>query len=589
MCNSKSLLAGAAIVAMACAGASLAGGPFTEGPFNDLFGDTTNWGPENLVVPQFDDMGGVRTLTKVTIDWDAGVAGEATVESTDSAPSTITSTLAADILLTGPSGFSENPMPSDQRVFNAPPKDGTIDFGGLSGRTFPDISDNVTGQTVFTLPVDLGPFIGAGNVTFVATATATSSTTASGNFVGGFMTTASTSVSVTYEFDTDEILICNYPSDVEPNDTCDPLNIEQSCSIHDFLECGKYIDGKLEKRVEQGCEPDTFIVLFDKTNNVINKDDNGSDKGNGWASGLFGLGVFDSGNPQPFGDNGDGFIDNGDGTFSLRIGVTGRADGLDATFNGLFMNAPHGQLGKFKLFVTFLDDAGAPLVNPIIPNGGGVSDNPVCYEDEFNTGAEAFYINYILPFGTAAVDICIENVIACEELRNDVDFFCIENLVPLCDYCITQVGGLDCECIPTATAIGWFDKSCNLILKEQGNLVVPGYTQLCLVADVNGRAIIAVTGAGDCDFNGLDDSQEGPIAVALPLCPEPTPGHGIAGCYTLCIDAVGDHANTPPTNGNNADAAMQEALSNGDLNMDGVTNTADLGLLIGNFGWVSGL
>ena len=36
-------------------------------------------------------------------------------------------------------------------------------------------------------------------------------------------------------------------------------------------------------------------------------------------------------------------------------------------------------------------------------------------------------------------------------------------------------------------------------------------------------------------------------------------------------------------------AAMQNALNNGDLNMDGVTNTADLGILIGSFGWVSGI
>ena len=599
MCIRKSLLAGAALTALTCAGASFGAGAFTEGPFNNDFAETTNWGvapfdPIELPLPQFDEMGGSRTLTCVIIDWNAGVAGSARVESLDNAPSTITATLAADITIDGPSGFSENPMPMDSEMFDATAHDGNIDFGGTSGAMFPALSGNAGGQTTFTMQADLDPFIGNGNVTFLAGAMAMSTASGPGNVSQAFMTDASVSVTVTYEYDSDDTQICEYPTDVEPNDECDPLNLEASCSLHDFNECGKYIDGKLEKRIEQGCLPDTYLVLFDKNNDFINKDDNGSNKGNGWASGLFNVGIHDAGDPLPFGNDGDGLIDNGDGTFSLRIGVTGRADGLDTTFNGLFLNAGHGQLGKFKLYVTYLDGEGMPLVNPIIPNGGGISENPVCYEDEFNTGAEAFHINYIVPVGTAAVDICIDNEIACEELRNDVDFFCIENLVPLCDYCITQVGGLDCECIPTATAIGWFDKSCTLILKEQGNLEIPGYTELCLIADINGRAIIAVSGAGDCDFDGLDDllqpaEGEGEPR-ALEDCPEPTPGHGIAGCYTLCIEVTGAHDNTPPDGGGTGgEAAMIEALNKGDLNMDGFTNTADLGILVSNFGWVAGL
>ena len=577
MLNRKTLAALTAAGTLVCVGASFGGPPLTEGPFADSFAATTDWGPVNLTVPQFNDLGGTRILTKVVIEWNAGVAGSAEVESLDLQPSVITATLAANIHLNGPSGFSENPMPSDSRVFIASAFDETIDFGGTSGATFPNIAASESGMSMFTNPGDLTPFIGSGNVVFVAQATAMSTATGPGNVIQRFETDASASIAVTYEY-FEAPQFCNYPSDVEPNDFCDPNNIDQSCSNHDFLECGKFIDGKLEKRFVVGCEPDTYLVLFDKLNNIINRDDNGSIKGNGWASGFLGI------------DTGNGVIDNGDGTLGIRIGVTGRADGLDNVFNGLFQNAAHGQLGKFTLYVRFLDSDGVPLVDPILPQGGGISPNPVTYTDEFNTGAEAFYINYTLPQGTVFVDVWIDNSIVCEEIRQDVDFFCLENLVPLCDYCITQVGGLDCECIPTATAIGWFDKSCVLILKEQGNQPIPGYTKLCVVADANGRVLFAVSGANDCNFNGLHDDHESIVNNRAPVeCGFVDWGHGVAGCYTLCVEVVGAHGGSknPPNAGGGDEAAMLEALNHGDLNMDGTTNTADLGLLIGAFGWTA--
>jgi len=571
---------GAAIAATAaifCAGATF-GGVLTEGPHSDMFGDTTDWGPVMLTVPQFDDMGGARTLTKVTIEWNTGVAGSARVESLDTEPSEVTATLAANIVINGPSGFLANGTPSDDRTFDAEAFDGTIDFGGDSGASFPDIAANQAGMTMFTNTGDLAPFVGNGNVTFGAEAVAMSTATGPGNVIQQFETDASASVAVTYEF-IEIPQVCLYPTDVEPNDHCDPNNLEESCNRFDFLECGPYIDGKLEKRYVVACEPDTFMVLFDKLNNIVNQDDNGSNKGNGWASGLFGV------------DDANGIINNGDGTRGVRIGITGRPDGLDGVFNGLFQNGPHAQLGKFTLCVTFLDDNGEPLVDPLLPQGGGISPNPVTYTDEFVTGAEAFHINYTLPQGTASVDIAIDNSIVCEEVREDVDFFCIENLVPLCDYCVTQIGGLDCECKPTATAIGWFDKSCELIDKAQGNLPIPGYTELCIVADVNGRAIIAVSGADDCDFNGVHDAHESETFDRAPIeCDFQDWGHGVAGCYTLKIQVIGDHGNSGPSDdegetGNSA--AIENAMLHGDLNMDGKTDTADLGILIGNFGWTS--
>jgi len=348
-------------------------------------------------------------------------------------------------------------------------------------------------------------------------------------------------------------------ADIEPNDTTDAL-------VHIEAPAGRFIlVGKLEKRYSPGCEPDTFLVLFDKLNNFISTDDNSSNKGNGWASGLFGVG------------DANAFIDNGDGTRSLRIGITGRADGFDANFNGLNQNGPHGQLGDFTLYVTFRDAMGNPV-------GSALE-----YTDGFDIGAEAFYINYFVPAGAVTADLCIDNTVGEVLNCSDVDFFCLKDLVPLCDYCVTTVGGLDCECRPTDTLLGWFDKNMALIDLDDEGGPVPGYARLCVTADVDGRARLAVTGSGDADFDGFLDNQvlntgaQG-VGRAPAECPEYLKGHGVCGCYTLEVRV--DH---PHTDGADPDeAALLSAMSRGDINMDGATNSSDLGLLLGNFGWISG-
>ncbi|MCB9839063.1 MAG: hypothetical protein H6813_06965 [Phycisphaeraceae bacterium] len=347
-------------------------------------------------------------------------------------------------------------------------------------------------------------------------------------------------------------------ADHEPNDTSDSLeNI--SAPAGDFV-----LVGKLEKRYAPDCEPDTFMVLFDKLNRFVASDDNGSNKGNGWASGLFGV------------SDAAGFIDNGDGTRSLRVGVTGRADGFDANFNGLNQNGPHGQLGAFTLYVTFRDASGAPI------------DETLEYTDEFAIGAEAFYINFIVPASAASADICIDNTVGKVLNCTDVDYLCLKDLVPLCEYCITQIGGIDCECRPTDALLGWFDKNMNLIALDDESGPVPGYARLCVVADIDGRARIAVTGSGDEDFDGYLDGQllnaGGQGVVRAPAeCPDYLRGHGVCGCYTLDV-----RVNHPHNDGTDPDEAqLLNAMTHGDINMDGVTNTADLGILLGAFGWSS--
>ena len=366
-----------------------------------------------------------------------------------------------------------------------------------------------------------------------------------------------------------EISVTMICAEVEVNDTPEQANVIDADCV--------YFSGKLQKNPIIVCEADTYLTLFDKDNRIINRDDNGSDFGNGWASGLTDLGIHAGSSPGPFGDGGAGLINNGDGTFSLRMGITGRPDGLDGLFNGLFLNTAHGQLGRFSVTVTFKNINGQTIV-PIGFPASAPTENPVTYEGEFTTGAEAFRINYTAPLGTALVDIQIDNLIEDETICDDVDFFVIRGLIPLCDYCITQVGGIDCECRPTDLNLGWFDKLGHIIDTDDNSGPVVGYADLCIVADINGRALIAVSGAGDNDFNGLADAWEDASSRAPAECAEPPHAHGVCGCYTLCIMASGPHAATQQ----NATTVDSEQQHVGDLNGDNRVDVADLAQLLGN-------
>jgi len=349
-------------------------------------------------------------------------------------------------------------------------------------------------------------------------------------------------------------------ADAEPNDTTDKL-VTVPAPADAFI-----LVGKLEQRAAPGCQPDTFMVLFDKLNSFVLTDDNDSNKGNGWASGLFAV------------TDADGFIDNGDGSRSLRIGITGRADGFDGNFNGLNQNSGHRQLGAFTVFVTYHDA------------GGAIIGQPFEYTDAFVSGAEAFYINDTVPQNAVSADLCIDNTVGEVPNCNDVDFYLLTDLVPFCEYCITTVGGLDDQCQPTDTLLGWFDKNMTLIDLDDESGPVPGYARLCVTADFDGKARIAVTGSGDEDFDGdldgqLVNSGSQGLARAPIECPDFSKGHGVCGCYTLDIRVSGPHGDN--NNQDPTEAQLEGAMRVGDINMDGVTNTADLGILLGNFGWLA--
>lgn len=357
--------------------------------------------------------------------------------------------------------------------------------------------------------------------------------------------------------------------ETEPNNTFD------SKSLIDVTTPDTHVTGKLEKSYIPDCEPDTYMLLFGKDKVVVNHDDNSSPLGNGWASAIFDI------------DDSNGLIDNGDGTRSLRIGLTGRADGLDGLFNGLFQNDPHNQFGEFTLTVTWTDENDVPCVSPmLLPDDLGEVPNPQVYVDRFEIGAEAFYLNFVVPVDAVSAEIVVDNTTGFRKTCRDVDYLQLENLVPLCDYCFTQVGGVDDQCRPTDTLVGWFDKRGEIIQLSYDWDLRTGYAELCFTADSNGRACLAVTGEGDEDFDGLHDA--GPRAVVP--CDQREWGHGVCGCWTFALRQVGVHGNGgepmgPDDGSHNDTQAIINAMIHGDINMDSVTDTADLGILLGNWGW----
>lgn|GEM_PF-2789293 len=395
--------------------------------------------------------------------------------------------------------------------------------------------------------------------------------------------------------------------ETEPNNGSDTPNIIEALS-----DC-VFVSGKLQSNEFPECDPDTVLVAFDKLANFlednsgfrfINDDD--STAGDGRGSALWNIPL----------------VDGGDGTSTLRLGVTGAGDvvegagGTNGDFNGLIANAPHQQLGEFTLTVTFVDGADVPLDSPAMLPDGSLVENPIQYVEEFRTGGEAFYINFPAPVGAVTAHAVVDNTTGRIDACNDVDFFTFENLIPNCPYCIVQIGGLSEECTQTDGLLVWYDKDGHITLTDD-NSGAGVYASLCdpnlpVIADINGVIRIAFTGSGDNNFNGLaDGTPETDYITANPnyaldypgldtfpvnvgngftgttrldvVCADPPPAHGVCGCYTLKVflDAAA-HGDLDPQQ-----VSLDVAMKRGDINRDGVTDTADLGLLLGVFGWTS--
>ena len=340
----------------------------------------------------------------------------------------------------------------------------------------------------------------------------------------------------------------------EPNDRF----IDRTWFNLDAEPCST-ISGKLEERTRPTPNPDTYLIAFDKNDHVIAFDDNSSELGDGKASALW---------LEP--------VDHGDGSRSVRVAVTGRPDGVDGQPDGLFFNSPHNQRGGFRLFVTYEDADGNPVLGdreePVVDTAGGPGDADS--SRVFVTGAELFRFNFFPPESAAVAHVQIDNTVGEVPVCEDVDFLALSGLPALCDVAVTVLGCINDDHFPERVRLGWFDKTGDLIADE-ASAFPPQPLTLSALADANGRVNIALTGFTDTDFDGLRDivfRETGPDA------PGGEPGHGACCCYSILIEVVEHEPGGP------AELPDEFLMRNGDLNTDGVVNIADLAVLLGSWG-----
>jgi hypothetical protein len=159
----------------------------------------TNWS-SSATVSKFDPSLG--TLNSITFELEGHVEGAAKFESFDAALATVTMNLAADIELQRPDTSTlVISTPLVQTIDNVTAFDGTIDFGGTSGKTYTGLSADDSASTVSPPPAsDLVLFTGLGNIMLPVKATGVSSGSGAGNLVMQFGTSASADVKVIYDY-----------------------------------------------------------------------------------------------------------------------------------------------------------------------------------------------------------------------------------------------------------------------------------------------------------------------------------------------------------------------------------------------------
>lgn len=173
---------------------------------------TTNF-EETLTINKFDT--NLGTLNSIEFEFTGAVKGDVKFESLDAAESTVTATLSSVLELNLPDDdtlFAElNPFVSVSDELSA--YDGTIDFGGTSGRSYTrDEGNGVQGSTTKTIKIDaptesdLALFAarGGGSLDFSVNAEGRSVGTGSGNLITQFATLASAGIRVSYDYEENE-------------------------------------------------------------------------------------------------------------------------------------------------------------------------------------------------------------------------------------------------------------------------------------------------------------------------------------------------------------------------------------------------
>ncbi|MBL8764867.1 MAG: choice-of-anchor E domain-containing protein [Phycisphaerae bacterium] len=162
---------------------------------------TTNWS-DSISIPLFDP--NLGSLVSIEFYLSGMVAGNAAFESLDAAQSIVDLSLKAEIKLMRPDASSlVVVLPEVNTSDSVQSFDGSIDFGGDSGRTHNGLTSSMTEAFFSPPPVsDLALFTGNGTINLLVSAAGLSSASGAGNLITFFQTQASADVRVRYNYTT---------------------------------------------------------------------------------------------------------------------------------------------------------------------------------------------------------------------------------------------------------------------------------------------------------------------------------------------------------------------------------------------------
>jgi len=160
----------------------------------------TDWDAQ-FEIPQFDTLGGKRTLLSVTVELFAAITANAAAENLEPNQRMISLALTGSVSLGIMGQELTAAIITRGGAFLADPFDGLPDFDGPSGRTL-DLSGQESSMTTLTEPEDLAPWIGPGRqeIDVVGQALGASTVSGGGNLQASFETWAGASFRVTYTY-----------------------------------------------------------------------------------------------------------------------------------------------------------------------------------------------------------------------------------------------------------------------------------------------------------------------------------------------------------------------------------------------------
>lgn len=170
---------------------------------NEIALQMSDWGPESLLLPQFDSSLG--TLDSVVITLVSKLAGSAKAENKNFGAAPVMLNLQATLTLVDPMGGATLVQTTSlvSNSFAAATYDQVDDFNGPSGRAYTDLTGQSSATSLtFTDGVTLARFTGNGTVDTQLTALGQSGYESSANIKTSFRTSAGGYASVTYSYHT---------------------------------------------------------------------------------------------------------------------------------------------------------------------------------------------------------------------------------------------------------------------------------------------------------------------------------------------------------------------------------------------------